>query len=430
MKVFIGLLIATLLPVALSQFGSCSIDDVRVYIDTLPNGAACNQAENMIVPVRSPSNTDSELENAISTYCTQDCAGAQAGYVARPCGAPDVAGGLVAFCLPTGAASGLNRCRFVLPDYLDDVLIMNLTACADFNASSPTCPDGCSGALQSFITAVGCCYPIMYGSGIETIAGFVEGGYATQMQADLIGSIIDPLLWSTCSVPIPLSCSGHSFAGPSTLAVGNCTNTQINTFTDSLSDTCASSHDVVFATGPSPSIDELEDAYNVICTEDCQGAVEDYEIEKCGDSYVTSVGTNLCLKTSGNLGSRCYFTIGENFDSTIFDNAAISCLALGPQFETCPDFCQAALTELNDQLGCCYQSFYNSTEFLDFLLYAGFISFQDRFFFGTIGSPQIWNVCDVPLVPACTGEPLSGADHLLSSSIVFILTMFLLALFY
>lgn len=269
----IGLLIviATLLSVASSQpafFGTCSFDKVRDFLNTLPNGNDCNAAEAIFIPPANSNLTDDELESALSTYCTPDCGAAQAEYLARTCNDFGFALGIVTFCLPTGNPDGLNRCRFALPDYLDDALIEDLAACGN-----GTCTEQCSDALQNFVEAVGCCFLSLYSSA-ETITAFTIGGYISPSSAALLSSLA---LIPTCGITTPLTiCLGNPFPGTRSLVVGTCTAMQISDFiVNQLSDTCIASNAVLFdrETVPSPTQDQIENAYDDLCTEDCQGAI-------------------------------------------------------------------------------------------------------------------------------------------------------------
>lgn len=99
---------------------------------------------------------------------------------------------------------------------------------------------------------------------------------------------------------------------PLTLAVGICTFTQLGTeIVSTLSETYREANKVLFnpITSPSPSQQELESAYFDYCTPDCHGAIADYEDENCEDDYVSMLTTNLCLKSIGELGNRCFFAM-------------------------------------------------------------------------------------------------------------------------
>ena len=87
--------------------------------------------------------------------------------------------------------------------------------------------------------------------------------------------------------------------------------------------------------------------------------------------------------------------------------------------------CGDALREVTRQLGCCYQTIYNNTEARDLLLVNEDIEFFEWFFFRLLGNANIWNACQVPLIEACHGNPLSGGVILNPPTIV----MFCAAIF-
>lgn len=428
----VGILIATLLSVALSQpafFGSCSFDKVRQFLETLPNGDACSAAEEIFVPSASTDLTVNQLESAARTFCTPDCGSAQAEYLARTCNDFSFALGIVTFCLPTGAPDGLNRCRFALPDLLDDALIEDLAACE--NATSSTCSPQCSDALQNFVDAVGCCFLSLYSSA-ELITAFAVAGYISPSNAVLLSSLA---YIPTCGVTVPVSiCLGNPFPGTRTLTVGTCTSMQIGEFiVNQLSETCVAANAVLFdrETVPSPTQDQIENAYDDLCTEDCQGAIEKYERDSCGDDYVPDLFTNYCYRTTGSIGSRCFSAVGENTrNAAFFTNVGATCFNNGLQPTTCPAGCQAALMVMSSTLGCCYQSFHNDTDFQNYILLSGNADPAEVIFLQLIGqNTRIWDVCGVPLVPKCTGEVLGGADRFIPSSIVTILAILIFVLF-
>lgn len=158
---------------------------------------------------------------------------------------------------------------------------------------------------------------------------------------------------------------------------------------------------------------------------------EKFEIDSCRDSYVPTLFSKYCYRTTGSIGSRCHYAVGENTrNAAFFTNVGNTCFNNGLEPTTCPAGCQAALMAMSSTLGCCYQSFHNDTDFQNYILLSGNADPAEVIFLQLIGqNTRIWDVCEVPLVPECTGKALDGADRFIPSSIVLILAILVFVLF-
>lgn len=418
------LLAAALLPLAASQeiinVGTCSFIDIIAFLGDLPNGAECSSAAIQLLDPIGGIASESQLATAADTFCTPDCGGAFSEYVARFCADINTAIGVVLFCLPTGEPDGLNHCRFVAPDYINATIIGGLSACASFNASDPTCEPTCMDALSRFSSAVGCCYQVLYTTDI--LQGYVDGEIINQSAFDLVSSINNTVLWSSCGVEMQPYCDFNPFPGTSTLVTGTCTQTDVDGYIKMLPERCQNAYEAAF--NPVSTQEEVSAIYDVTCMHECGGALFELERDSCDDLYETSLPEALCSKTDGAFGDRCYAITDPALRNASFFFNTGACFAYDPAVGICPPGCKDALTELVRQVGCCYQTFYNDTVFLDYLILSGQLSLEERTFFSTLGYPAFWNACEVPLVKACE-IGFDGAVKFMPSNFVMLLAIFL-----
>lgn len=129
--------------------------------------------------------------------------------------------------------------------------------------------------------------------------------------------------------------------------------------------------------------------------------------EMCDDEFLSLLLTLSCYKTNGTLGSRCYFTVGNHIENVqpLFDNIWLFCFETStPGSNICPEVCRDSLIELSLKLGCCSGTIYYGDTILDSLFIDGEISIEEGKMFEVI-SIEIFEVCDVPIIPFCSGDP-------------------------
>ena len=416
---FVGLVAVSLLSLAASQLpltGPCSLSGLSSYAADLPKAEACSAA---VVEVFTTTPNPTTQEETFEILCTPDCGGALLRHAALTCFNSDVAFTFLFFCLP--ADTDINRCRFALPD-AQGTTINSLTSCMSFNSSNPTCPNSCNTSLQAFVDEVGCCYQSLY-TDPGIVEGFLASGTLTNMTANILTAINDSLLFTTCGVTRPSFCIEDPFPGNSDLVVGTCTNSRVAELATGLSSTCTNGLLTIFS-NPFATIEERENAYEDICTENCAGTLSRREVENCQADFESALLANFCLQTNASLGDRCAVVLLRSENAPFFTNAA-TCFSYDPEVGECPAGCQAALRVLTENLGCCYQSFYNDTRFLDYLLVTGeAIDLSERGFFALLGSDDFWRACDIPLIEKCDPNPFSSAGILFPSTAILILTVF------
>ncbi len=140
------------------------------------------------------------------------------------------------------------------------------------------------------------------------------------------------------------------------LLYGKCTADQVNAFKSSQSSDCASNF--VKAGNPStaPQVN-----FDVYCADNCIGEAESFARYNCSDSLLAQVFEIQCYKDTGSFGDHCLLVIYHQDDEkNIFGNIANYCLSSG----TCSPNCSAALKTITTDLGCCFESYFNTNVIL------------------------------------------------------------------
>ena len=399
----------------------CTSEEQQNYIAALPNSEACSMA---FSDVLSPENlTEAEYNTSLRVFCSEDCGGAMVEFSTVNCRNLDFAARLRLLCLPR--ETGEDRCSSIFPTLLDnrEVLISNLSSCSGFNTE---CPVGCANALMTVVSQFGCCYQSVYNN-TDVINMFQQEGSLTAGERQVFQDISQSSLWEACNVTLTAPCTGDSFPGTSELDIGVCTNIQLGTYiATTLGQACLNSFTTVYTTTtPTPAM------VDGVCQPGCSGQVSRYFRQTCLDPFAADSINTSCFRTDGEIGS-CFYTIGpaanrpDFFSDVGFSGVETTCFAdptasiSGP----CRSGCQAALQEVKDQLGCCYQSIYNNTFYLDSLRVLNQISAEQRAFFVALGTQDLWESCEVSLQPQCIGDPYAvaaGALQQLAASIVMVM---------
>lgn len=413
-------------------FGTCSDAEADAFFKTLSNPDQCRLS---LYEFFSPASitTPAELQPAVDEVCSVSCGKSISRFLFQVCSSGPTAVKLGFYCQSTDDSTRLNSCRYSVPDLLDLSLIDDLESCLQYNTDTPdTCPQGCNTTLDTFAKHVGCCYQTVYNGTGFLLAGYIASGFLSVSQAATLMAISEPNLWSACAIPLLTLCNISPFSDDSEpiAPIVSCNDEDVSAFVESeLSPECNEAYKTVFASEDDTDSTEMitddmiMDLYDTFCSPDCLGAVVRYEKDECSPSTATSLGTAKChrMSTEGEMGDLCAFTVGKDMiNSTLFTDVWSSCISPDPvASEDCPDTCSAALEELTAELGCCYQTIYNNTDFIDFFTLSGDITIEERAFFGRISQPGLWETCGVPLVAECTGDPFGdGADKFIASSVV------------
>lgn len=260
----------------------------------------------------------------------------------------------------------------------------------------------------------GCCYQTVYNNS-EVVSGFT-------MLSDLDLQVIsNQALWDTCGVPLTTICTGEPFPGEETVDFGECTIIELSTFVAGLPETCVASTPL-FLNPALATEDQLGEAVEELCQENCGGEIAMFLSETCRDPFTAMSIELSCLSTDGEIGDQCFFALAPGIRNTpFFADAEGTCFGepSADITQSCPSGCQASLLEITNQLGCCYRSIYNDTDTLDLLFIDGQITFDDRAFFNLLGTQALWDACAVPLQMPC------GALELAASTIMMVCVIIL-----
>ena len=187
-------------------------------------------------------------------------------------------------------------------------------------------------------------------------------------------------------------------------STGTCTGSQQITYvTQQLPSTCG------FSLGTVNSIlvlnsSVLDEAMDVVCTDECGGELSEWLLNQCSDEPGAAGLYYWCLNTGGTAAfSRCRYATPPYFDAMSSLGGAAACSAAN-ETNPCPDGCDMALGGLRS-LGCCYQSLYNNTAYLQGIQSAGSLTQDQLQALQSLGDPLLWAACQVtPPAMQCTNE--------------------------
>ena len=434
--------LAVLLPYAAPQaaVGNCTdVSMLREFFNKLPQlpdgYSSCTEAVTTFAQPAAGSLED--LSDDITSTCTVECGESYAAFLYESCDSRPLASSYVPLCMPTNLDAPRSRCRAFAPDFLEDMLIDNLQACMDFEGN---CSSDCEMAIASFFNATSCCYQILYASTM-TIDEFVDRSFITETQATYLRNIYRTLgLLSECGTPMPPPCAGDPFPAATpgnVLGFGFCTRQEIRNYVEeNLSDDCLENYDAIFTTEQRDQT-QLEEALDGHCTRDCGQRIVEFELNTCLAAQTYFFERGRCYEIAEPLvgervGERCALAVGQHERvRPLFGAVAADCFVFDPTSQDCPRACNEALTALADQVGCCYQYFYNNTELANLYLIEKQLTLSERPFLDFVRNPVLWDACAVPLVETCEGSPFAegGAVKFAASSVIVLLFGIFVALF-
>lgn len=399
--VFISVLLTSVTAQDDSRIAGCTSQAVQTYIAALPNAEACDMAFNNVI-------TPDNLTASLQTFCSVDCGGSIVELTVTNCRNLELSALLHLFCLPR-ETGGDYYCRSVFPDLLDngDSLITDLTSCSNFSE----CPAQCTNALMMVVNRLGCCYQNIYNN-TDLIDEFVREQLLSAEEGQILRVIAEDSLWEACNVNLTTPCTGDPFPGMTQLGIGVCTADQENSFFFNLGQNCLNSLIEGFTTvNPPESVFD-----NGVCIPECGGQLASFYEQTCLDQYAALSSDTNCFRSDGEIGSRCFYSNPIAGGAAVaradfFTEARTTCFAdptaniAGP----CPSGCMEALQEVKVQLGCCYQDIYNNTLTLDSLYVLDVITPEERNFFISLGTKELWQSCEVSLQPQCIGDPYAAA---------------------
>ena len=401
LRIILGVIsLSVLSRCALAQFGSCSTADLSAFVTSLPS--ACSST--VFAAINPGDATPEQLDAVLATFCHVNCGEVVLDYLLETCQSVGLALVLNLNCLPTQNTSNLgNYCQHSTPGRIDVSLINQMASCADFSISG-TCSDACAAGLTAARNAFGCCYQTILNNS-DVLNGYLQAQLISRENVTLLNNVISNYsLWSECGVVQVDECNGYPFPGRST-EVGICTNEQVDEHMSSLTEECqAFTRMLIDLNNDRSAMSQMN--FDVVCTSECGGSFSDFQSTTCRNEFLSTLAQEVCLKTDGSQGGRCYFTL---FETTIDQLLVDAAVCVTSSADRCPSGCAAALQSISTTVGCCYQNIYNNSRFLDALLL-----FRDEFNYNAVtlykvlGSYQLWDICGIPLVEECQGEPFAG----------------------
>ena len=159
-------------------------------------------------------------------------------------------------------------------------------------------------------------------------------------------------------------------------------------------------------------------ALDTICTESCAGKLADWLLNNCGSKFNSTSLYYLCLQTgsSATVGRYCQYSIPPWFDAdgeilTLFQ----TCETVVQQ-QQCTDQCALQLQNFANQLGCCYQSLYNNTEFVQGAADIGELDPADVSELRIVGNLLLWSACSITPPDRCTTESFAFPKEMTDGS--------------
>ena len=384
----------------------CTLDDQIAFISSHPNAAVCGPS--IATVFDPPANNSLALANALKNVCTDDCGGVYSNFLQSTCNDRLGAESLRIYCTPTnGSAAVGNLCRFAAGDLLNASLFDDLFLCYNTSSESP-CSSGCRAALLRLKRQAGCCYQNVYNNTVynrELLnAGFITPTEFTGLQ-QLNNPDINP--WTLCEIEPPRKCRAPIFKPP---APPRCTLDDQIAFISSHPNAavCGPSIATVFDPPANNSL-VLVNALKNVCTDDCGGVYSNFLKTACNDPLGAESLEIYCTPTNGSAvaGNLCRFAAGDLLNSSFYNDLFL-CYNVTSD-SPCSAGCRAALLRLKRQVGCCYQSVFNTTMYNRQLLNAGFITPREFTGLQQLNNPDVnpWLLCEIEPPKKC-GVPLFG----------------------
>ena len=226
-----------------------------------------------------------------------------------------------------------------------------------------------------------------------------------------------------------------SFMVSLSAAQSTCTDQQISDYiVQQLPASCGLNLGTVFNFSVEVQQSVLNDALDVVCSENCGGQFSKWLLNNCDDA-LGGLGLYYWCLDPGNTAqiSRCRYAVDPYFDTeSFFNTTAFPCYTASLSAGSCPNGCNQALTSLVTATGCCFQGLYNNTEYFQALVGGGFARQDDLPVVQGLFSRDLWRVCQVTPPSECTMEgiefPRSGAALVVVQSTLVVLLL-MLALF-
>lgn len=142
------------------------------------------------------------------------------------------------------------------------------------------------------------------------------------------------------------------------------------------------------------------------CTPSCAGRLANWLLRECSAVYNSTYLYTICLRTRGTVGSYCRYSIQPWYDSDGGIEAVFTACS-NVTGGTCSNNCASQLQKFANQLGCCYQSIYNNTDYIQESVNIGVVTGGDQFILQLLGDQGFWLLCGVTPPDKCTDESFS-----------------------
>ncbi len=162
-----------------------------------------------------------------------------------------------------------------------------------------------------------------------------------------------------------------------------------------------------------PDTDAGMDALDDACTYDCAGNISRWLASPECNNNVESLGLKLwCLPVDNAENfTRCRYAIEPEADPTLLNSTDLdTCTAFSIASKAnrvpCPATCTSALYRIRSEMGCCYQSIYNSTQITPMVIAnAGLDGNVTAYFLDLLGNNLLWQACGVTPPTGPCGDP-------------------------
>lgn len=166
---------------------------------------------------------------------------------------------------------------------------------------------------------------------------------------------------------------------------------------------------------------------DTVCQQNCGGKYSSWLVDSCDDRHTARMVEAMCVFTheTAQVGPRCRYSFPDAvYDLKGYFMNVLTC-GLGGSPGSCPAKCRESMNTLIDLLGCCYQSMYNNTEFIQYLENTGKINSTMAESLHFLNRVLEWEDCAISIPPMCEmitfDSPSSAPNNscFMISSIVF-----------
>lgn len=390
------------------QTSSCTTNDWSSFLSTLPNAATCRPSVIAVLQFVTTGSDAHDLPSALENACNLECGGAFATYLTSTCNDSFTAELLELYCTFTNGTSTLGSyCRLTALDVFNKSLLRDLFLCHPITPGV-LCSPVCKQLLLEVKSQLGCCYQSLFNNS-AILDNLHNSNFLPVVQYYGLQRLREPTfnVWMVCNVPPPEQCKTSPFSSmipPSPNFVrppASCALDYI--FTLPHAQECGLSLSTAFQPTTTDKTIIINDLENV-CNSDCGGNYAEHLKSMCKDDITAEVLKIICTPAGNDsaVGPYCRFSYGTLYNQTTLVALFSSCSS-----QHCAPECRAGLLKFKSEVGCCYQTIYNNTHFLNITFDAGLISPEAFFGMQSIGNPTAnpWMACNIESPQVCDEDP-------------------------